>query len=54
MTHRVISTSNQSLAEYVTWYIGTKKQCESVLPRIKQWATKTTDNFRIISNNSIQ
>ncbi len=50
MTHRVISTSEQSLAEYVTWYIGTKKQCKSVLPRIKQWANKTSDEFRIIES----
>ena len=48
MTHKVISTSDQSLAEYVTWYIGTKKQCASVLPRIKQWANKTSDEFQII------
>jgi hypothetical protein len=48
MTHRIISTSDQSLAEYVTWYVGTKKQCESVLPRIKQWASKMSDEFQII------
>ena len=48
MTHRVISTSDQSLAEYVTWFTGTKEECERVLPRIEQWATNTTDNFRII------
>ena len=48
MIHRVISTSDQSLAEYVTWYVGTKRQCESVLPRIKQWADKTSDEFKII------
>jgi hypothetical protein len=48
MTHKVISTSDQSLAEYVTWYVGTKEQCQSVLPRIKQWATQTSDEFLII------
>ena len=40
MTHRIISTSN--------WFEGTKEQCESVLPRIKQWAAKTSDEFQII------
>ncbi len=50
MTHRVISTSEQSLAEYVTWYVGTKEQCQGVLPRIKQWANKTSDEFRIIES----
>jgi hypothetical protein len=48
MTHRVISTSDQSLAEYVTWYVGTKKQCQSVLPRIKQLANESSDEFLII------
>ena len=48
MTHRIISTSNQSMADYITWYVGTKKQCESVLPRIKKWAEKTSDEFQII------
>ena len=49
MTHKVISTSNQSLAQYVTWYVGTKRQCESVLPRIRQWANKTSDKFIIVN-----
>ena len=48
MTHRIISTSNQSMADYITWYVGTKKQCQSVLPRIKQWANNTSDEFLII------
>jgi len=48
MTHKVISTSDQSLAEYVTWFVGTKRQCESVLPRIRQCANKTSDKFIII------
>ena len=48
MTHRIISTSNQSMADYITWYVGTKKECESVLPRIKKWAAKTSDEFQII------
>jgi hypothetical protein len=49
MTHRVISTYDLHRAEhYITWFVGTKEQCEQVLPRIEQWATKTSDNFRII------
>ena len=48
MTHRIISTSNQSLAEYVTWYVGTKKQCEKMLRQIKRWADNTSDEFKII------
>jgi hypothetical protein len=48
MTHRIISTSNQSLAEYSTWYIGTKKQCEKMLGQIRRWANKTSDEFQII------
>ena len=48
MTHRIISTSNQSLADSITWFEGTKEQCESVLPRIKRWAAKTSDEFQII------
>tara|TARA_R100001510_G_C7566658_1_gene144695 strand:+ start:535 stop:687 length:153 start_codon:yes stop_codon:yes gene_type:complete len=48
MTHRIISTSNQSLADSITWFEGTKKQCEKVLPRIRQWANKTSDKFIII------
>jgi len=49
MTHRIISTTDQSLSEYITWYIGTKKQCEKVLPRLKQWASKMSDEFQIIN-----
>jgi len=48
MTHRVISTSDQSMSEYITWFVGTKKQCQAVLPRIKQFATNTSDHFQII------
>ncbi len=48
MTHRIISTSNQSLAEHSTWYIGTKEQCEKMLGQIKRWAAKTSDEFQII------
>ena len=48
MTHRVISTSNQSLADSITWFEGTKEECEIVLPRIKKWAEKTSDEFQII------
>ena len=48
MTHKIISTSNQSLADSITWFEGTKKECESVLPRIKRWAAKMSDEFEII------
>jgi len=48
MTHRVISTSDQSLAEYVTWFTGTKEECERHLPAIKYLFSNTSDNFRII------
>jgi len=49
MTDRIISTTDQSLSEYSTWYVGTKKQCEKVLPRLKQWASKMSDEFQIIN-----
>jgi len=48
MTHRIISTTDQSLSEYSTWYVGTKKQCEKVLPRLTRWASKMSDEFQII------
>jgi hypothetical protein len=41
------------MADFITWYVGTKKQCQSALPRIKQWAAKTSDEFKIISENSL-
>ncbi len=48
MTHRIISTSEQSVASYTTWYVGTESQCEKVLSKIKRWERGLSDEFKII------
>ncbi len=50
MTHRIISTSNQSMADSVIWFEGTLKECEETLPRIERWAAKMSDEFQIIES----
>jgi len=47
-THKIISTSNQSMANSVIWFEGTLKDCQETLPRIKRWAAKLSDEFKII------
>jgi hypothetical protein len=39
MTHRIISTTDQSLADYSIWFTGTKEECEYQIPRIRAWAS---------------
>ena len=46
--YRVISTSSQSIAEQVTWFTGTKEECERHLPAIKFLFNNTSDEFKII------
>ena len=48
MTHKVISTSNQSVAKQLTWFTGTKEECERHLPAIKYLFKNTSDEFEII------
>ena len=48
MTHKIISTSNQSLADSITWFEGTKEECERHLPTIKYLFKNTSDEFQII------
>jgi len=51
MTHKIISTSNQSMADSVIWFEGTLKECQETLPRIERWAAKMSDGFQIVRAN---
>ncbi len=43
----IVSTTSQSLSGGAIWYSGTKEECEKVLPRIKRFFEKTSDEFEI-------
>ncbi len=48
MTHMITSTTAQSVSGGAVWFSGTKEECEKVLPRIKQFFHKLSDEFQII------
>tara|TARA_B100000700_G_C14333914_1_gene529486 strand:- start:184 stop:354 length:171 start_codon:yes stop_codon:yes gene_type:complete len=43
----IVSHTNQSLSRGAIWFSGTKEECEKVLPRIKRFFEKTSDEFEI-------
>lgn len=46
--YRIESYTCQSLNGGAIWFTGTKEECEKVLPRIKSWAQKLPDEFKIV------